>query len=106
KMNAHREVPPSPPKTAEGGSRILQQIPDLAAIKVSMQARVGAQLWFARRDAVPPVTEQGSSHKASCLGQPLPSRQAQPVDQVVRPDPNQPALASNNLSHAFHARPH
>src|SRR5437867_1679857 len=41
---------------------------------------------------------------AATLREPLPERQAQPVDHLVRPDPHQAAAVDLDLAHAFHPR--
>src|SRR5258708_3338639 len=82
--------------------RVLQEVPDFAAIAVPVQPRMGAQLRLSLSHAIPPTAVKRARHGA-VSGEPLPNRQAQPVDKAMGPNPDQLVFAHFDLAHTLHA---
>ena len=78
---------------------VLEHVPDLAAIQMAMEANVRAQRGDQVCDAIPRRTEEGLRHGR--LRKPGPRLQAQPVDELVRPDPEQAPAIDLDLGNSW-----
>src|SRR5207249_3118406 len=78
------------------GRGILEYVPGLAAIPVTMNLGMAPESWSEPGHSVPRRAQEGCGHEeaviaAVALRQPLPDHEPDPVDHLVRPDPDQRA---------------
>jgi len=90
---------------AIGTSRdpVVHDMADLAAQGDTLDMRMRHQPGVQSGNAIPVGAAAVRTHCG--LPPPLPERKMDPVDQAVRPDPDQPTLAGVDLAYPGHTRP-
>lgn len=81
---------------------ILQDIPELAPVIVTMNLGVLPQPGLKLRYAIPRGTEDRCNQR---LVPPTPDPNSQPLSEVMGPYPDELALAHGNLAGSLHTRP-
>src|SRR5436309_7541465 len=89
------------------GRGILEYVPGLASIPVTMNLGMAPESWSEPGHSVPRRAQEGCGHEeaviaAVALRQPLPDHEPDPVDHLVRPDPDQQAAIDLDLAYALH----
>jgi len=83
------------------GREIVQYVPDLAAILMTLKTHVATEAGPEPFDSIPRCAEEIVRH----LWQPGPQFQADPIEGFTRPDPDEPALIDLDFSDPFHRGP-
>src|SRR6476469_8987687 len=83
---------------------VLQDEPNRVAVAVPVDLHMAAQSRLQGRDAVPRWGKQHTGHGPTSRP-PGPDEHPNPVHDLMRPNPCEPALVDGDLGHALHTRP-